>query len=225
LYGNFFQDFPKVLVCGGYEKSNCEVINLKSSAITCKDPPKLPVEVQRAVGGLGLKENPIICAGEQNFAYSDKCYSLENNTWISFVSLNSVRSGAAGAQLQEGKILVTGGLKYENKTETYLNSTEMLTGQGWESKIPSLPINISFHCIVNVNSTTVMVIGGSQNGDQYSGKTFYFTFGDKSWTEGPALKYKRRGHGCGQIRRDKESQKMSTIVAGGRDGSTRLSSD
>jgi hypothetical protein len=78
--------------------------------------------------------------------------------------------------------------------------------------------------MVTVNSTTIMAIGGYQNSQGYSGKTFYFTFGEKSWTEGPQLKNKIIYHSCGRIRRNKESQEMSIIVAGGYDGSTRLSS-
>jgi hypothetical protein len=77
--------------------------------------------------------------------------------------------------------------------------------------------------MVTVNSTTVMVIGGFQNG-QYSRKTFFFTFGEKRWTKGSELKIYRGGHSCGKIRRNKESQEMSIIVAGGWDGSSRLSS-
>jgi hypothetical protein len=77
--------------------------------------------------------------------------------------------------------------------------------------------------MVTVNSTTVMVIGGVQN-NRYSGKTFYFTFGEESWTEGPELKNKRESHSCGKIRRNKESQEMSIIIAGGYDGSSYLSS-
>jgi hypothetical protein len=133
--------------------------------------------------------------------------------------MNSVRTSAAAAQLKDGKLLVTGGID----VSTSLNSAEMLTVEGWESNIPSLPVTINSHCMVTVNSTTVMVIGGYQNG-QNSGKTFYFTFGDESWTEGPELKKKRRYHSCGKIRRNKESQEMSIIVAGGYDGSSRLSS-
>jgi hypothetical protein len=94
----------------------------------------------------------------------------------------------------------------------------MLTEEGWESNIPSLPVTIAAHCMLTVNSTTVMAIGGRQN-NQYSGKTFYFTFGEESWTEGPELKKKRIYHSCGRIRRNKESQEMSIIVAGGYDGS------
>ena len=68
-----------------------------------------------------------------------------------------------------------------------------------------------------------MAIGGEQNG-LISGKTFYFTFGEKSWTEGPELKNNRRDHSCGKIRRNKESQEMSIIVAGGYYGGSYLSS-
>ncbi len=182
----------------------------------------LPTKVHSAIGGLGFQENPIICGGVQNgiSTYSNKCYSLENNKWVSSLSMNSERALAAAAQLQDGKILGTGGYKGAGFS---INSTEILTEEGWGNKIPSLPVNISFHCMVTVNSTTVIVIGGFQNG-QISGKTFFFTFGEESWSEGPELKSKRDFHSCGKIRRDKESQEMSIIVAGGWDGSSFLSS-
>ncbi len=203
-----FKGLSKLLICGGYfpDTDSCEVINLASSASTCKHPPNFPAKVFGAVGRLGFKGNPIICGGDQNDAHSNKCYSLENNEWVFSVSMNSVRAYAAAAQLQDGKILVTGGVT--------LNSAEMLTEEGWDSNLPSLPVTIYGHCMVTVNSTTVMVIGGKRNED-YSGKTFYFTLGEESWTEGPALKNKRFAQSCGKIRRNKESQEMSIIVAGG----------
>ncbi len=134
--------------------------------------------------------------------------------------MNSVRAYAAAAQLKDSILLVTGGY---DASFSYLNSAEMLTEEGWESNIPSLPVTITAHCMVTVNSTTVMVIGGAQN-DEYSGKTFYFTFGEESWTEGPVLKNIRRYHSCGKIRRNKESQEMNIIVAGGYYGGSYLSS-
>ncbi len=215
-----FKGFSKLLICGGGYTDTCELINLASSASTCKNPPNYPAKVFEAIGGLGFKGNPILCGGLQN-AYSNKCYSLENNEWVSSASMNSVRVEAAAAQLQDGKILVTGGY---DASFSDLNSAEMLTEEGWESNIPSLPVTINRHCMVTVNSTTVMVIGGSQNDQYWSGNTFYFTFGEESWTEGPELKNKRRYHICGKIRRNKESPEMSIIVAGGLDGSSTLSS-
>jgi hypothetical protein len=213
-----FKGFSKLLICSS---DNCEVINLASSASTCKNPPNFPATVYRAIGGLGFKGNPILCGGYQNGTRSNKCYSLENNEWVSSASMNSVRVNAAAAQLKDGKLLVTGG--FDGSPSGSLNSAEMLTEEGWESNIPSLPVIINGHCMVTVNSTTVMAIGGIQNG-QYSGKTFYFTFGEESWTEGPELKNKRGYHSCGKIRRNKESQEMSIIVAGGYGGGSYLSS-
>jgi N-acetylneuraminic acid mutarotase len=220
-----FKGFSKLLICGGSNSdgpdyNTCEVINLASSSSTCKNPPNLPAKVAGAIGGLVFKGNPIICGGNQNDVKSSRCYSLENNEWVSSASMNSVGAEAAAAQLQDGKLLVTGGF---DGSGSHLNSAEMLTEEGWESNIPSLPFTIRAHCMVTVNSTTVMAIGGEQNG-QYSGKTFYFTVGEESWTKGPELKIKRSSHSCGKIRRDKESQEMSIIVAGGSDDSSYLSS-
>ncbi len=216
-----FKGSSKLLICGGYNPytDTCEVINLESSASTCKNPPNFPATVYRAIGGLGFKGNPILCGGFQNGTKSNKCFSLENNVWVSSASMNSVRAAAAAAQLKDGNLLVTGG--YDGSS---LNSAEMLTEEGWESNIPSLPVTIYAHCMVTVNSTTVMVIGGIDTFGEYSGQTFYFTFGEKSWTEGPKLKNKRIWLSCGKIRRNKESQEMSIIVAGGWDGYSRLSS-
>jgi hypothetical protein len=135
--------------------------------------------------------------------------------------MNSVRSSAAAAQLQDGKLLVTGG--YDDSGSD-LNSAEMLTEEGWESNIPSLPVTIYAHCMVTVNSTTVMAIGGYQNGQDFSEKTFYFSFGEESWTKGPELKNKRGWHSCAKIRRNKESQEMSIIAAGGYFDGSSLSS-
>jgi hypothetical protein len=104
--------------------------------------------------------------------------------------MSSKRNEAAAIQLQDGKLLVTGG-----SDGSSLKSVEMLTEEGWETNLPSLPETINTHCIVAVNLTTVMVIGGQQNGP-VSGKTFYFTFGEERWTEGPELKLKRFHHSC-----------------------------
>jgi hypothetical protein len=218
---HLFKDLSKLLVCGGANPNidSCEVIDLESSATTCKNPPNFPAAVFAAVGGLGFKENPIICGGEQSGAISNRCYSLENNEWVSSDTMNSLRVYAGAVQLLDGSILVTGG-----RTNTAAhNSAEILTEEGWENEIPTLPVSIKGHCIVAINSTTVMIISGFNN-DQISRKTFYFTFGEESWTEGPELKYARIAPCCRRIRRDKDSQEMSIIVAGGFDGSSYLSS-
>ncbi len=66
---------------------------------------------------------------------------------------------------------------------------------------------------MQVNSSTVLVIGGYQNG-QLSEKTFYLNIIDQSWSAGPVMATPRIIQSCGQIRKDKDSQQMSIIVAG-----------
>jgi hypothetical protein len=180
---------------------------------------KFPAYVKGAIGGLGFQEIPIICGGYQNDYFSNSCYSLVNNNWVSSASMNSVRGYAAAAQVTDGRLLVTGGVDSSDD----LNSAEMLTEEGWESNIPSLPVGIWYHCMVAVNSKTVMLIGGLQK-DELSGKTFYYTFGEESWTLGPELKTKRFGHACGRIQRNSKSQGVSIIVVGGYNESSILSS-
>jgi hypothetical protein len=215
-----FKGFSKLLICGGVNTDTCELINLALPAKKCKNPPNLPATIHSAIGGLGFKGIPIICGGDQKDVPSNKSYSLKNKKWDSSASMNSVRVGAAAAQLN-GTLIVTGG---SDGIYSHHKSAEMLTEEGWESNKPPLPVTIAYHCMVTVNSTTVMAIGGIQNG-QTSGKTFYFTSGEESWTEGPELKNKREGHSCGKIRTNKTSQEMSIIVAGGHVGvSSRLSS-
>ncbi len=96
-----------------------------------------------SIGGLGFKGNPIFCGGYQNKSYSNKCYSLENNEWVSSASMNSVRIRASAAQLKDGKLVVTGGI---DDSGSPVNSAEILSEEGWESNIPSLPVTIDGHC-------------------------------------------------------------------------------
>jgi hypothetical protein len=216
-----FLDFPKLVICGGlisggFLTDNCEVINLEPSASSCKNLPNFPAAVYGAIGESGVKGNSVICGGWQNYNQSSKCYSLENNKWVSSDSRNSTKVSAASAQLQDGQIIVTGG---QNSSLNNLNSAEILTAEGWDTTMPVLPVTIVDHCMVTVNYTTVMVIGGWQN-DKYLGKTFYYTFGEESWTEGPKLKNARFWHSCGKIRSNNASQKLTIIVVGGADGSS-----
>ncbi len=132
--------------------------------------------------------------------------------------MSSVRVETAAALLQDSKLLVTGGFN-----GIALNSAEIFSGVEWESNIPSLPVTVQGHCMVTINSTTLIVIGGLRD-DQFSRKTFYFSIEKESWTEGPELQNIRIYHSCGKIRKNKESQEMSIIVVGGFDASSILSS-
>ncbi len=219
------QGLSKLVVCGGFSRgyvvpNTCEVFDLNSASSTCKNLPDFPEKVLGAIEGLRINGNPIICGGEGTGVVSNSCYSLGNGLWVSTDSMNSARIDAAAAQLQDGRIIVTGGF---DKSRTTLNTSEILTVEGWKNIVPSLSVAINAHCMVTVNATTVMVIGGTQNGP-WSGKTFYYTLGEDRWTEGPELNFKRGFQRCARIRTDKASQEMSVIVAGGDNSSSYISS-
>ncbi len=91
-----------MLICGGNLPAiaNCEVVNLDSATTTCKSPPNFPETFWSAIGGLGFKENPIICGGLQKFSYVNKCYSLQNNEWASsFILREGSKEWQTGPEL------------------------------------------------------------------------------------------------------------------------------
>ena len=47
-------------------------------------------------------------------------------------------------------------------TKGQLNTVEILTKNGWKTNVPVLPVKVDLHCMVQLNSTTVMLIGGIQ---------------------------------------------------------------
>jgi hypothetical protein len=216
---NSLKGFSKLIICGGKTKlgmtDNCEAIDLDTSLTTCRDPPNFPKILYSPIGGLTPNKSPIICNGHQGDEDSTNCFSLEKNEWVFSVNMNFNRVFTGVTLMLDGKLLVAGA------DRPYYNTSEMLTEKGWERNVPDLPVRIYLHCLATVNSTTVIAISGVQN-DHLSGKTFYFTFGNKNWIEGPELINLRGFHSCGRIRRNKESQEMSVIVAGGTDGLSYL---
>jgi hypothetical protein len=204
--------------------NNIEIIDLESELTTCQNLTNFPLALEGSFGGLGFQEKPIICGGrDEDRKDSNKCFSLEGNEWINSSILNAGKSYLASSPspypTNDQKLFVTGG-KYIKKG--FINTVEVLTQQGWKTLPQRLPLTISDHCSVLVNSTTVMVIGGYQNGEK-SSNTYFFNTENKIWTAGPQLKIKRSKHSCGRIRKDSQSKDFSIIVAGGYDGFTMSS--
>ena len=117
-----------------------------------------------------IQGNPLKCGGR----YSSDCFSFENGEWVLSENMETARAFAAAEQLHDGRILVTGG----TGDTGFLNTAELLTEEGWEeASVPTLPAQMGKHCLVQINSTTVMAIGGFQY-YLVKGKTFYWNFGE-----------------------------------------------
>jgi hypothetical protein len=90
----------------------------------------------------------------------------------------------------------------------FLKNVEVLTELGWEI-LSKLPPALSYPCQVVLNSTTIMVIN-SPGGD-----TYFFNTESNVWVQGPAQTMFRYSSNCAQIKKNSNSQEMSTIIAGG----------
>jgi hypothetical protein len=72
--------------------------------------------------------------------------------------MNSISSAAiAPSPFSNQDFFLTGG-------NVAVSVTEVLTKSGWQLINPSFPVTVYAHCMVLLNLTAAMVIGGIQNG-------------------------------------------------------------
>ena len=106
-------------------------------------------------------------------------------------------------------LLVTGG---SGKSGGSLKSTEKLnvTSVQWESSF-QLPNPSYGHCAVEINSTTILIIGGGTSAVG-SKKTKLIHITDGKAQNGPKLRQKRREHSCAILHQDTSKY---VVVSGG----------
>ena len=149
------------------------------------------------------------------------CFFYDHGVWNLYDTMNTPRLAPAAATPfpypnEAHSLFVTVGY---NGPFGHLNTGEVLTDAGWQEFLPYLPVTIVGHCMVLVNSTTVLVIGGLQNDEESpSLKTFYFNTENGNWIDGPNLLSNRYRHSCGKLQEESESSQYSVIVAGGYNG-------
>ena len=81
-----------------------------------------------------------------------------------------------------------------------------MTEEGWIKY--DLPVGVDNHCMVLINTSTAMLIGGSTEDAYFSGKTYFYNFADDIWTEGPNLIKGRLAHSCAMVKKDKDSDEV-----------------
>ena len=117
--------------------------------------PTYPLKIDGAAGVTLINGDPLICGG--GFPLTEKCYQLVNNQWQDAPRLPSARWGLAMATTDE-TTFISGGYG-----GGYLNDFHQLKDGSWHS-LSSLPIRVYHHCLVALNETHLLNIGGYSSG-------------------------------------------------------------
>ncbi len=182
--------------------------------------------IKDATGGILGDFNAIICGGQainlEEVKDNSKCFSLRDGQPIA-KELSSARIGAATLSLANGKLLwVTGGVNSDPSSN--LLATEFVTHL--DESIPDsgsllLPIHtLSHHCIVAIDATTSIIIGGENQQSGVDAMTWYYEWSNETARShlGPSLNFARSKHTCAVLKDPVSATRRLVVAAGGKVG-------
>ena len=175
----------------------------------CNNWPVFPIDVKGVTGGL-IGNTAIICGGRDASSYIDECYSLTSEKATLVTHMSVERLYMASIVLNDNTLWITGG--FNNHTGN-LASTEYVT----ETRTifgPNLPMALSHHAMVAINSTCSMVIGGREENYVFSASTLYYERNEGEWITGPSLIQERDRHAAGIVT-DEVTDEDIIVVTGG----------
>ena len=149
--------FTKILVGLGNTPKGAsdsfEVVDLSTTSSVCKSFPDFVRPSYASAGGLIHQDYPLICGGNPS---NNECFSFKNGCWQAAASMAEDRTYAAAAPSpfpqNPFSLVIIGG---------NTNTSIYFMDEVWTENIPDLDLpEIHLHCVVKINSTAVMVIGG-----------------------------------------------------------------
>lgn len=91
-----------------------------------------------------------------------------SNTWRSVGPMTTERTQHTSTLLNDGRVLITGGLKGSGQTSTFLNSAEVFDPlTNTFSSVGNLNISRAFHAATLLNDGRVLITGGSSDGNNF----------------------------------------------------------
>ena len=233
-----------VLIAGGSKSTapdTAETITFGDSGQVCSLPEEYPMATEWASAAVLQKhgqEYPIICGGayrQSGIKARDICHFLhyDNDKWTwTKLSKTLAEPRYASASIIAGDtntLWVTGGIN--TMTETHLRSTDLvslpdnakkLTGDSFTIKPgPNLPLALAKHCMVKLNSSMAMLIGGEISSGSIIAATYFVDIppgnggSDRTGDPGPVMKTKRQAHSCGVLKNPGDSNSQVVVVMGG----------
>ena len=188
-----------------------EVINLQDPRPQqCQGLESFPVNVTHGYGGF-VDGIPMIC--DFDLDVNQDCYTFGNTTPL--LKANISRDHAACIVISVNNINVlwiTGGITGVR----YTNTSVYISPKTGVSVGPELPTAMFWHCMLRLNSSTAMIIGGVA-GDEYTRATNHTRFyhsESSDWTGGPDLRFARSTHACGLISDSLSNKKIVIATTG-----------
>ena len=207
-----FDLFPEVtLIIGG---SEAYVMHHNESGNTQIEKcfNKKLIHRQSAVGET-FDNHFVVCGGLDNSKFFNiepkgDCTSFGAFRTKSFQMIEGGRVNASSVLLNATTMWITGG----KNDGSALNSTEFVTVDGSRKGI-DLPFTVSGHCMVMLEETVILLIGGEQD-EILSEKTWVVNITNAfDISEGPSLNRNRSNHGC-EILKDAFGNKIVVVVGG-----------
>jgi hypothetical protein len=216
---SFTGPMTKVLVTTGtgIGSKQMEFMDLEDPTNVCQPSSFLadyPIDVYAASGGLLTNNNALICGGTAGSKRLDDCFSINHNGIKNGSRLSQPRFAAASVVWNSTTLWMTGG-DFDGSERTKSTEFVQLTGT---TPGPDLPLGVAFHCLVSLNDTTVILIGGSLQDGTRSKATFYHNTDHKTWTDGPSLITGRGYHSCALFKSPQHGHTDTVIVTGGHKG-------
>ena len=193
----------KLLVGLGQSEANkylngFEILDLENPNAKCRTIAPYPLDISGAAADLGLEGQPIICGGKNDAGIKQQCFTLGSGWEPKPGMISPLVDAQIASWPQPGNafhLVLTGGYNGER-----VNQMAVLTSKEWMLLPASLPEAVSAHCMVMMNSTSLIVIGGWTNSLKKTKDTFIFHSWNHKWTKGSPLNLGRSSHSCARIR-------------------------
>jgi hypothetical protein len=224
---SFTGPLTKVLVTTGVNEGSkkIEIIDLNDPTNVCQPSfwADYPFDrVHSASGGLLTNNNALICGGVWGSERLDDCFSINHNgIKKQKTRLSWPRSHAASVVWNSTTLWMTGGFLDVSKST---NSTEFFQQTG-TTPGPDLPIAVAYHCLVSLNDTTALLIGGYLRDQTSSKATFFYNTDHKTWTDGPSLILGRSSHSCALFKSPQHDHTDTVIITGGYNAGSHASTE
>ena len=197
-----FAGLTKLAVLLGHDThqyfTSVVVIDLEDPSKVCKNLADVPRKLLRATGTLFDNSKPMYCGGYSIDLENPQCacYAYEQSQWVLVTEMPTCRYILSSADLKNqddgrSRFVVAGGF---NTVTTVTDVVEVYDGTSWQS-LPNLPYAVNGHCMVSINETTLVLIGGSE----HPSETYFYNSEYNQWLPGPRLLVERNRASCATV--------------------------